>query len=570
MSLLKNKSLLVLLLTLPAVWALLRPGYWPSHDVSDQLLKTVEFSKMFEAGDQFPVRWSANAHFSLGSPIFNFYSPLFYYLAAILHKIGFSYFLAIKGVVAAIFFLGALGMFFLCREIWRNDGGGGTEGEGREKGEWAGVIGAVAYTYIPYRFVDVYVRGAYPEFLALALFPWVFWSFLKLSLLGEESAIWRMSLAGVFLAALLTAHNFVGLFFIPFFLAYLAFLERKNWRWKVWLRVGLGLALGLGLSAFFWLPAFWEQGYLYQVHLTSVNWRDHFVTFGQLLNSPWGYGSSLPGTANDGMSFQIGKIQLFLSLFVMLFVSRKVSQPKKNHLYFLLMASAFFIFLTLPYSSFLWQRVPFLQFGQFPWRFLGFTAFTLSIMASGIVELWAKERLFLWTLIIIFVLLGVRMARPSVFLLSANDRSLEGSTSTVSWMPGFVPRQAQGLPKTRPASKLEAEGEIRQKENLPTKQIFTVNSDRRQVLRLNIYYFPGWRVWIDNRRTEIEVDESGAMNFEIPQGQHEIKAVFSQTFLRMAADLLSLFTALFLFGWGGWVIYNRGNFGWLKNLLGKK
>ena len=42
------------------------------------------------------------------------------------------------------------------------------------------LIAALAYTYAPYHLVQIYVRGALAEFLALAWFPWVLLAFVEL------------------------------------------------------------------------------------------------------------------------------------------------------------------------------------------------------------------------------------------------------------------------------------------------------------------------------------------------------------------------------------------------------
>ena len=42
------------------------------------------------------------------------------------------------------------------------------------------LLAAAAYAYVPYRFKEAFVQGDYPQFLALALLPLVFWAFYKI------------------------------------------------------------------------------------------------------------------------------------------------------------------------------------------------------------------------------------------------------------------------------------------------------------------------------------------------------------------------------------------------------
>lgn len=521
-----QRFILFTLILWPAIFPLLRSGYYPSHDGTAHLFQTVELSRMLDEGGQFPIRWAADANFSFGSPIFNFYSPLFFYLAALFHQIGFGYFLSIKLVVAAGFFMAIIGMFLLCREIW---------------GEWGGLIGAVAYIYIPYTFVDVYVRGAYPEFLALALSPWVFWSFLKLA---REGSIQFAGLAGFFSAALIFSHNFISTFFLVFLLVTLLVLERENLR-KTWKVVFLGLLLGLALSSFFWLPAFFERKYLEGSLTDAVNYRDHFLEVGQLLNSPWGYGPSLPGIEHDGMSFQIGRVQLLLSFLVLLASPFKLSFRQRSVVNFLAVATLVFAFLTLSGSDFLWSHFSLLQFGQFPWRFLGFTALTVSLISGGMAVLLEKEKILVYSLCGLLVILGLGRARPSSYLTSENERVFESTSFANSWVvSGFYPRGLKKAPNHSPLAKLMGEGKVWEEESSATRYQFRINSPRRQTLDLNILYFPGWQVWVDGKRVETAVGDWGNIRFEVVPGDHEIRAKFGRTGLRMVADSISLTSLL--------------------------
>lgn len=524
----KNKILLVILLTIPAFISLLHPGYFPSHDGTAHLLKVVEFDKMISDG-QFPVRWASNFSFGYGVPLFNFYSPLFYYLTSLGHWLGLGYFGAIKVVLILGLLLGAVGIYVLCRHIY----GEGSKGdEGYEVGvrESAGVIGAVLYTYIPYRFLDVYVRGAYAEFLALAIVPWVLWGFLRTKWLA----------AGVSLAALILAHNFTGLIFLGF-LGGIGVVKEIRGSGTNWV---LGILLGLGLSAFFWIPSIFEQKYLISGLRETVNYQDHFVTLGQLWDSPWGYGSSLPGTLQDGMSFQIGKIHLVLMILVFLFVLPKAFAPIRRIIRFLVVLTLFFLFLTLENSLFIWQNLTFLHLGQFPWRFLGFAALTVSLVGAGIAGFLVRQKVIFWGLVAILIVLSLSQARPAGYILT-DDRKMENPNATRSWDEwGFLPEGVEVRPTKTFESRLEA---VRPKdEKIESKGIgsthyrFSVESSQKATYHLNLFYFPGWEIKVDGLKQKINLTESGTMEFKVDSGQHEVKVEFGDTPLRRVSNLISL------------------------------
>ena len=45
---------------------------------------------------------------------------------------------------------------------------------------FSGFTSAMIYTYVPYKAVEVYVRGAMSEFWSLVFYPLIFWAVYKL------------------------------------------------------------------------------------------------------------------------------------------------------------------------------------------------------------------------------------------------------------------------------------------------------------------------------------------------------------------------------------------------------
>src|SRR5205807_612337 len=74
------------------------------------------------------------------------------------------------------------------------------------------IIGALAYAYLPYLLLDVYVRGALAEALGMAVLPLVFWMTRRLVRRPEFGAV---SLASVGLAGLIVTHNITALIAVP-------------------------------------------------------------------------------------------------------------------------------------------------------------------------------------------------------------------------------------------------------------------------------------------------------------------------------------------------------------------
>lgn len=154
-------------------------------------------------------------------------------------------------------------------------------------------------------------------------------AFLSLELLREKATVRRAVFFGVIVALLIMSHVFVAFPFIFFCAIYVlgsSFYVSKRFKYVVY--VALGGLLGALLSAFYWLPSMLERKFtLVDSILTKelASYSIHFIQPSQLWFSQWGYGGSGLGLT-DGMSFQLGKIQIglaVLSLILFLFLILK-------------------------------------------------------------------------------------------------------------------------------------------------------------------------------------------------------------------------------------------------------
>ena len=303
----------LLLLSVPSIIALLKPGFFPTHDY----IYVARIQQMYEAlaDGQFPVRWVSG--FRYGDPTFNFYAPLPYYFGALVHAIGYGYLQTAKILYGLSFFLSALTMYYFGKELF---------------GKWGGLIAAMLYLYAPYRSLDVYVRGALSETLAFVFLPLIFLFALKLSKDLKAKYIVFLSLS---LAGLLMTHNIMTLLFAPFFVAWIVYLVYREGSYKILVPLLISVILGFTLASTYLLPALFERHLIQTKFLTEgyFDFRAHFVGIKQFIIPSWGYGASLWGPVDD-MSMQLGIIH-WLSvvsvafLFVYGFFKRKSRKLKK-------------------------------------------------------------------------------------------------------------------------------------------------------------------------------------------------------------------------------------------------
>jgi hypothetical protein len=349
---------------------LLHSGFPLGHDLAAHLTYTYLFDRALDAG-QFPVRWTAGVRFGDGQPLFNFYQPGFYYLVQLVHLVVPSLGTSMKLAVLAMWIAGTTFMFHLqARRDWL-----------------AAALGAVVFAGAPYLLLDLNVRSAYPEFVAIMSAVGAIWAIGRLFATPTAGrAAWLACL----LAGALVCHLPATLIFSPLFAAVairasLASADRRRaWRW-----CGGAVLLAVGLSAFYVIPALGERHLIQMQALTQgyFEYRDHFVEPAQWLRPGWGFGASVPGPG-DGMSFQVGAVHWGVIVIAagcgLAGALRRRLTPDDWDLLFWLGVIAFALFMTTAASQPLWRAAPPLSYLQFPWRFLMLVAVACGCLAGNL------------------------------------------------------------------------------------------------------------------------------------------------------------------------------------------
>ncbi|MDP2638376.1 MAG: hypothetical protein Q8P26_04920 [Candidatus Levybacteria bacterium] len=427
---------LVLILSFWAIKPFFVPGFFPMHD-DTQVARVFEMGKMLGQG-VFPVRWVPDLGYGYGYPLFNFYAPLAYYVGGIFMLLGFDALLATKLMMIVGIIASGVFMYLLAREFFR---------------EWGGIVAGIFYLYAPYHAVDIYVRGDAAEFWAYAFIPLAFLGIYKRSVL----------IGSVGFAAIILSHNLTAMMVTPFLLIaillnyYIAFKNKKPFisnhplaRHRFVKAIAGGsliLIFGLALSTFYWAPALLEMkttNVMSQIG-GGADFRDHFVCIGQLWDSSWGFGGSIPGCI-DGFSFKIGKLHILsVALSLLTLVYLKLKGNHFNNAYYLIVLSiiGFFIsvFLMLDISKFLWESVSAMSFFQYPWRFLLLASFFSSLIGGSLVLLLSRFRIMPYVVFVVLVSIvlffNAKLFSPQTIInvnsdYYTNDRALKWVASKTS------------------------------------------------------------------------------------------------------------------------------------------
>ena len=505
--------LLLIILSFPAVRALLAPGGFTSHDLTHHIVRQISMDKLLSEG-QFPPRWSGELNNGYGYPVFLFNYPLPAMFGEIFHKMGLGFVDSVKAVLFSSMILSVLGMYLFLKSLLGS--------------KLAAFLGAIFYLYAPLRFLNVYVSAAVGGALALGIVPFVFWAILR----------GKTVLGSVFLAALILSHNVTALIFAPLIILF----ARKN------LKI---ILLGLGLSAWFWMPAVLEKQYTRFDEVFGNFYQDQFPSLQQLIRSPWGYGLSHPALPEPGdMSYQIGLVHIGVILVLL-------SRIKSDRLVvFVLAVFALSIFLMLKISLPLWENLPFLSMVQFPLRFQAISIFAASIAAGLLIKYLPFKKILFFSLLFLVIYANRNHWHINQVFDPGEDYYLNLKTTSTTYGE-HLPKWGKIYDSPSPG-KLEfvsGGSQIRMLEDKSHRVMAEIESTSAATLRFNQIYFPGWELKVDNKSYSFE-------QFDIDAGKHIILAEFKNTLVRNLADGISLATVI-VFLYAG---YNKRFDKWQKSV----
>lgn len=546
-----------------ALAPLTAPGYFSlAHDARH----TVYFFQMFDAalrdGALYP-RWATDMTFGYGYPVWLILAPLPYYLGELFHLAGLDFVSSAKAVDAVGLLASGLSMYIFASRVLGKDGG---------------LVAAVAYLFIPYHIVDLYVRAAGAEFLAFVFPPLILWALYELVTTERD---FYLPLAGLGYAGLVLTHVQMALIFSPVIGGYVLVLWALRWRGagevrtplyppfargeerKVTIRTLLlpvaAVLFGLLLSSTYLIPVAFEQKYLTADPLIGgfFDFRQHFISVSQLLSPFWGYGyAGING--GDQFSLQLGIVPIVLAAFSLLYLSQSAGRSIDWHVIFFAIVSILTILLVLPVSAPIWDfAAPVIAFTQFPWRMLSVTALTIAFLAGTVVRIFSSDESFLASLFL-SLLLALAIypnARPqyteaifnynTMMDFEVTSRELLGDTI---WMaPGKRPQDSPLVEQYRAGKIAEkavvVEGEAKVELVEHSSQWDEVKVTAIGPARLLFYtrYFPGWTATIDGAEVAVEpFGEQGLLSVSVPTGVHIVQTHFGDTWPRQAGAVVSL------------------------------
>ena len=530
---------LIALVSLAAVGRYWQPGIPNLGDMLMGVYRIFLLEQDWRYGLYYP-RIATDLNFGYGAPLFEYYAPLASIGGVLLRlSTGIGYVTAAKAMSTLTMMVAGWGAYGFARFLLRD--------------RVAACVAAVAFVFAPYLLLTLYERGAAAELLGLALMPWTLWAYHGLLVTPTRRGTLRA--AGV-TALLMLAHNITALFVIPLALIWVFLHAWHSREWRRLLPIGGAALLGLGLTAFYWLPAIGEIGYVeFQQSVLdeflSVN--QHLKELGELVQRTfffdyWG---------ETRFQFALGTLILGILGGIGAFMQRP---PLRFSLLLLTLAWLVIQILQLNVMLPFWTAVPLIEFVQFPWRLYGVASLAVALLTGGLLTLATGrgERILIGgALLFLAVAPGVQNADPvrSPLWFPVEDQEItikdlylrgrQGFSLFTDYTPNDLGVSSHELSQPRPSHAqplppLPTVPTIQVLKENPSYQALQVQAAGPWTLRLHRAFFPGWQIYVDGAAVPTTPDDRlGLAHAEIPAGSHFVEAKFDQTPLRAMADLIS-------------------------------
>ncbi|HSE37856.1 MAG TPA: 6-pyruvoyl-tetrahydropterin synthase-related protein [Blastocatellia bacterium] len=502
-----------------------------THDLWMHLYVVEQFDKVLRSGVIYP-RWIPDINRGYGILNMIYYPPGFFYLSSAVHVVVDDWIHAMF-VISTLSLAGSgLALYFLARTF---------------NSKPASIVAALVYMLIPFHMLDLYWRGALPQFVGYVFLPLIVYFTFKLGKQGRGRYYAGLGLTfGLYVlthlpvALLLTyALGFYGLVW--------AVKERNH---RIALRIAAGVSLGLLLGAIYWLPAAAEAKYAWENATTRYPYHNSYITllpiiegsayftFWKLLNEV--FVAHVVALAAPGLVlFALPKPRAET-----IEAQRPHENPGRHEwppdsMWLLMSIAAVFMCTSL--SIYLSKLLPEIQVAVPAWRWLAIASVFTALLAAACVDrlrdysqmsslkVWGYRSLFLAGL---GVVLWVTVHGTIIGALSNQTYHPKADVVAELIEPNWTPRSAsrpQDLPDTPPVVIEPTGGSSEIISWQPESRRIAVKVDVPSEVRLKTYNFPGWTAQIDGQPAPISSDSDGIQILEVQPGVHKIEVFFKNT-----------------------------------------
>lgn len=412
-------------------------------------------------------------------------------------------------------------------------------------------LGVFLFNLAPYRILNIYIRGAIPEYFTSLFLPLILISIYYIIKKRKYSYTFLLSLS---ITGLVLTHPMILVvysFIIFPYLFYYVFSQKKH-KLKLLVFIGASITLGLLIASYYLIPLFREIKYFYYGQTKNQLEPNQTLSLINYISPKWYYffKNDILCRGHFVKSGVIEFIGVLIGILILIYRFLIKKRKPKDFLFIgSILLSIVLIFLTTKYSDFLYKNISILGNIQFPWRMMSSFIFLPPILFAYYFKKINKP-----VLAIVFILLIAFIRFPQLYgknytlhsqshyyFTSINLHATEMNTIWTGETDDYPIKENKG-------EIIEGDGKILQRveKNSWRKYKVKANTDIRMVD--NTFYFPGWKVYIDGKDTEIEFQDMnyrGTITYRVPKGEHEVYLKFTETKVRKFGNILSILSLIF-------------------------
>jgi len=507
MKIVKNNNhiylLVLLLLLIPSQILMLKKPLYPSHDGLLHVMRIEQFHQAIIEG-QIPPRIAPTFADNIGFPIFIVNYQLPYFLAEPFMLTTNDPIFAFKSVMIITYLLSGVFSFLLFKNFGSN---------------LASLTGSILFCYTPYRFANLFTRGALGESVSIMFVPLVL---LALHLVAKKKKFSTLLLI-ISIFGLITSHSVIFLLFLPFFIFYIIIFLKLNR--QILINILFGVIFGILLSSFQLLPAIFEKQYTQFESFLNL-YGGHFIGINQLFRIP-------KSGITPSSPFQIGLVSSLTVLLSLIFSLFRKNVPV---LFFLIM-----IFLSIfaihSSSLWFWDHIFFLKYINFPWRFLSIVVISTAFLSVYLVNQTRFK-------MIAFFLITLALFTSRHYFLYP--------TQYESTLPTQVPTfpneydtiwSNENTFQERPFITVYPTAQVTNFEQKKINISFKLKTSVPTEIIIRKLYFPGWKIKINGLNHTLD-QRDGLISFDTGSGEWSVDIYFSNTPIRKFANALSIVALL--------------------------
>ncbi|MGC2111028.1 MAG: 6-pyruvoyl-tetrahydropterin synthase-related protein [Candidatus Korobacteraceae bacterium] len=493
------------------------------HDLTFHMNSWLEVAQQWREGTLYP-RWAVWANYGSGEPRFLFYPPLSWMLGGALGSVIPWLFVPVAFDVCAVLFAG-VAMHALAREWFE---------------EPDATLIAIAYAVNPYMLLNIYVRSAFAEMLAVSFLPLIVLWIVRDRPARQMVVPLALTIAGAWLTNVPAA---IILSYATVVLLAVATIVRRNSR--VFLYGAGAMALGLALASFYIVPVLFEK-----------NW----ITVGQLLSAGVRPAENFLFARSGEMEHDSFLRQLSwlavgeLGITALATIAARGWRKSNPRLWWSLVAlSLTALLLMLPITALAYRLMPDLRFVQFPWRWLMVVGVAYAVLVVAAIPRF-RGKPWVYALLFAGLIAGCNLAlqprcdpADTPLVIYETYRTGYGYMGTDEYVPAggdnyeIKPDFPEFRLRGEAGSAAPAGARVTLSLWSPYRKQMTVELPRPASIVLRLMNYPAWRATVNGSQVLTQSDDpTGRMVIALPAGHSDVDVGFGRTSDRWLGDGISL------------------------------